>query len=90
MFKLGDGNLVSIAARGPFVFRAYIRDGRLGFIEAFDRDGCSACLHIEGKRKPMSDEFVTRPYRIAGLIRKKKERKCSIVIGKASPKRRRK
>ena len=73
-FRLKDGTEVSLSARGPFVFRCLIRANGCDLIQASDRDGCSAILHIAGERKPPTPEIIPRPYRIKGLIRKKKAR----------------
>jgi len=72
LFRLNDGTQVSLSARGPFVFRCLIRANGCDLIQASDRDGCSAILHIAGERKPPTPEIVPRPYRIKSLIRKPK------------------
>ncbi len=71
VFRLADGTEVSMAARGPFTFRRHCKQGRVEYIEAADRDGANAILHIKGKRKTVDEAIVARPYRIKGTIRKK-------------------
>lgn len=74
MFLLRDGSTVSLKAPGPYEFLSYVQANGYDYIEAKDRDGCSAILHIAGERKPPTPEIIPRPYRIKGLIRKKKRR----------------
>ena len=72
LFLLRDGTTVSLKAPGPYEFLSYVQADGYDYIEAKDRDGCSAILHIAGERKPPTPEIVPRPYRIRSLIRKKK------------------
>jgi hypothetical protein len=70
LYKLADGTEVPLGARGPFVFRALLKRGSCQLIEAADREGNTAILHIGGRRKRATPEIVTRPYRIKSVIRK--------------------
>jgi hypothetical protein len=69
---LASGVESSMAAKGPFTFRAHHKRGRYEWIEALDKTGQFAPLHIKGKRKAVTPALVTRPYRIVGGVRKKK------------------
>jgi hypothetical protein len=86
LFKLADGTTVPLAAKGPFTFRRYCKRLTCEWIEASDRDGFTAILHIAGRRRKVSPEIVPRPYRITSTIRKKeRQRPCTrIVTGSAS------
>lgn len=75
LFQLADGTQVSVAAHGPFIFRAYVRHGSTEWIEATDRDGGNAILHIKGQRKQVDEALIPRPYTIRSLIRKKHPRR---------------
>lgn len=70
-WRLSDGTLLSLAAKGPFVFRQLCKKGSVEWIEACDRDGANAILHLKGRRKKIDEAMVPRPYRIKSLIRKK-------------------
>lgn len=74
-YRMNDGSLVDIAARGPFVFIKAHQEGDLILIEAFDRNGQHAILHIAGDRRSATPEIVTRPYEIRSTQRK--VRRCS-------------
>ena len=75
VYRLKDGEEISIGARGPFTFRALLRKGHTKFIEASDREGATAILHLGGRRRTPSPEIVPRPYRIKSVIRKKQPRR---------------
>jgi len=75
LFRLADGSTISIKAHGPFTFRAYVRHGTTEWIEATDREGCHAILHIAGQRQQVDEALIPRPYTIRSLIRKKQPRR---------------
>jgi hypothetical protein len=70
-YTLTDGTEVSLSARSPFTFRNFCKAGRIEWIEAMDRDGLNAILHIKGRRKTVDSAIVARPYKIGSTIRKK-------------------
>ena len=72
VYETVEGDQIPIAAKGPFVFRCLHRMQSCLLIEAFDKYGNAAVLHIEGKRTPPFPGFVARPYKIRSLIRRKK------------------
>lgn len=74
-FRLSDGTTVSLAAKGPFLFRAYWKQDGYEWIEALDRDRCFVPLHIAGTRRQIAPQIVPRPYRIRSTIRPKKQRR---------------
>ena len=71
-YVLESGESVSIAARGPFVFIAAQEDAGRVLLEAYDRGGCHAILHVKGSRTPGDDRIVPAPYVIKGVKRKVK------------------
>ena len=71
LWRKDDGQKTSIAARGPFVFLEHCQRGKLEWIEALDKNGSFAALHIAGRRRKISPQIVTRPYRIKGRVRKR-------------------
>jgi hypothetical protein len=71
---LANGTEVRLAAKGPFTFKAWVKQGGCEIIEALDRDGCFAPLHIAGHRHQSVPEIIPRPYRIKSTIRKKERR----------------
>jgi hypothetical protein len=75
IFVLKDGSTVSLAARGPFQFEAYVQADGYDFIEARDRDGCSAVLHLSGQRQTASPEIIGRPYRLKKVFHKQSPRR---------------
>jgi len=75
VFILKDGSTMSIAARGPFQFEAYVQADGYDFIEARDRDGCSAVLHLSGQRQTASPEIIGRPYRLKKVFRNQQPRR---------------
>lgn len=74
-WRLTDGTLINIAARGPFVFRCLWRRGAYSYVEAIDKEGQYAILHLTGRRERIDDALITRPYRIKSTIRAKKGRR---------------
>ncbi len=75
LFQLSNGTTVSLAAKGPFTFRAYCKQDGYEWIEALDRDRCFVPLHIAGTRRQIAPQIVPRPYRIRSTIRPKKQRR---------------
>lgn len=71
LFRLADGTEIPMAAKGPFTFRCYCRRGSFEYLEAFDKAGNFAILHLKGRRRKGCPEIVPRPYKIRSLIRKK-------------------
>jgi hypothetical protein len=70
-YRLPDGTKVSLAARGPFTFLAHCKRGRRSWIDALDREGNYAPLHVEGRRRRITPALVPRPYVIRSTIRRK-------------------
>lgn len=73
-WKQADGTRASLAARGPFRFVACVKRGTCVVIEALDKDGAFAPLHVEGRRRRVSSSLVPRPYVIKGTVRKRVKR----------------
>jgi hypothetical protein len=69
-YRLSDGTKVSLAAAGPFTFVRCHRRGKYVLIEALDRDGCFAPLHVAGRRARITPALVPRPYVIRSTVRK--------------------
>jgi hypothetical protein len=87
-WRLSDGTLINMAARGPFLFRCYWTRGAYSHVEATDRTGATAILHLTGRREQIDPSLIPRPYKIKSTIRKKKGRQpCSTVTGLACKKR---
>jgi hypothetical protein len=70
-YRLADGTRASLAARGPFTFVACVRRGKCVVIEALDKAGAFAPLHVEGRRRRVTPSLMPRPYVIKGTVRKK-------------------
>lgn len=64
-----EGEKVAMVAKGPFVFRAHCKRGRVEWVECFDRDGHAAVLHIAGRRATIMPGLVCRHYKIVGKKR---------------------
>jgi hypothetical protein len=75
LFRMANGDEVKLGAKGPFTFLAYTKRGAAEVIEALDRDGAFVPMHIRGRRRKVTAEIVTQPYRIKGTIRKKQPRR---------------
>jgi len=75
LFRMANGEEVKLGAKGPFTFLAYTKRGSAEVIEALDRDGAFVPMHIKGRRRKVTAEIVTQPYRIKGTIRKKQPRR---------------
>ena len=73
-WKASNGVEASLKAPGPYKFVAYVKRGVIGWIEAYDKNGCIAILHVEGRRKKVDCAIVARPYRVIGKKRPKKQR----------------
>lgn len=71
LFRLRDGSTVPLKAPGPYEFVSYVQADGYDFIEAKDRDGCSAVLHLSGQRQTVSPEIIGRPYELTKVYRKK-------------------
>lgn len=72
LWKCNDGSKISIAAKGPFLFLAFCRRGQCEWVEAIDKAGSHAVLHVGGRRRRVSPQIVAHPYVIVGKKRKKK------------------
>jgi len=72
-YRMPDGTRVSLAAAGPFTFHAYHRRGKAGWIEATDKHGCFAPLHVAGRRRRVTPSLVPRPYVVRSTVRRKKD-----------------
>jgi hypothetical protein len=75
IFRLRDGTTVPLKAPGPYEFVAYVQTDGYDFIEAKDRNGCSAVLHLSGDRPTASPEIIGRPYRLRKVLRTKQRRR---------------
>lgn len=71
-WRLSDGTKVSLSAKGPFRFRGYCKRGTCEWIEATDKNGNFAILHIRGRRRRVDPAIINRPYVITGKKRKPK------------------
>jgi hypothetical protein len=69
-WKGSDGTKVSLTARGPYTFHAHVKRGAVEWIEALDRDGAFAVLHVAGRRKRIDGSLVARPYKVIGKKRR--------------------
>jgi hypothetical protein len=70
LVRLSDGTRVALAAKGPFVFMRHCQRGTCQWIDALDKAGNYAPLHIGGRRRKVTPAMVLRPYRITGTVRK--------------------
>lgn len=68
-WKTGNGEKVSLKARGPYRFVAHTKRGTCECIEAYDKDGQHCVLHVAGRRRRIDGCLVTRPYVITGKKR---------------------
>lgn len=71
-WKLADGTKVSLSAKGPFIFRSFCKRGTCEWIEALDKHGNFAALHLRGRRRRIDRAIVSRPYVITSKKRQKK------------------
>lgn len=74
MWKLADGTKVSLAAKGPFTFRSHCKRGTCEWLEALDKNGNFAALHLGGRRRRIDPAIVSRPYVVTGKKRKRLDR----------------
>jgi len=72
-YRMPDGTQASLAARGPFTFIRCHKRGKFVWIEATDRDGQFAPLHVAGRRRRVTASIVPRPYVIRSTVRRKKD-----------------
>jgi len=70
LWRLKDGTKIALSARGPFRFMAHCQRGTCEWIEALDKGGNFAALHIAGRRRRIDAALVNRPYTITGKKRK--------------------
>jgi hypothetical protein len=68
-WKSSDGQQISLRSKGPYKFVAYARRGAVGWIECYDKSGCLAVLHVEGRRRKIDGAIVTRPYQVTSKKR---------------------
>jgi hypothetical protein len=69
-----DGVDASLKAPGPYRFVQYAKRGAVGWIEAYDKNGNFAVLHVEGRRRKVDPAIVPRPYRVTGKKRAQSQR----------------
>ena len=74
-YRMADGSIVDMAAKGPFVFVNCHREGELVLLEAYDRNGQHTIMHIAGDRRSATEEIIPRPYQIVGT--KRRNIRCS-------------
>lgn len=67
---------IAMTARGPYTFIRVARHRSRVVIEAFDKGGQFAPLHVEGRRRSPCKEIVARPYRVTSKLRSARERKA--------------
>ena len=63
-----DGEQISMASRGPYVFLWAEENNGVTLIHALDRDAFHEVMHISGERKSSIDGMVPRPYKIKGRM----------------------
>lgn len=68
-WKNSEGQKEKYGATGPFIFQRHCKRGSREWIEALDKTGQFAVLHIKGRR-PASAGLVPRPYTIIGKTRR--------------------
>ena len=68
-WKSFDGTKHSLSAKGPFTFLLHCKRNSVEWIEARDKDGNHAVLHIAGRRKKIDGCLVPRPYTVLGKKR---------------------
>jgi hypothetical protein len=66
---VSDGTKLSLKSSGPYTFHCHVVRGAVEWIEALDKNGAFAVLHIKGRRKKIDASLVARPYRITGKKR---------------------
>lgn len=66
--KIGKDK-IPLSSKGPYRFIRLAVHRSRKTIEAFDKTGAFAALHVEGRRKSVDARIVPRPYRITGKKR---------------------
>ena len=81
-YRLDNGTRTTMAAKGPFVFRAYYENGSRRWIEAFD--GSGVCILNLGpqRQSPVVPGLVRRPYRITTIFGDRTMKRDEVQIGK--------
>ena len=69
-FLADNGEHISMADKGPFVFMWAEESKDITLIHALDRDGFHSLLHIKGERKSVVEGLVPRPYVIKNRVTK--------------------
>lgn len=64
-WKASDGTKVRLSSPGPFTFHRYCKRGSVEWIEAVDKNGAFAPLHIAGRRRRIDERLVARPYSVS-------------------------
>jgi hypothetical protein len=70
LFRLGNGETIAMAAKGPFTFVRHCKRGTCEWLDALDRDGNYAPLHVAGRRRKITAAMVLRKYSVTGTVRK--------------------
>lgn len=81
-YRLDNGTRTAMAAKGPFVFRAYFVNGSRRWIEAFDGGGVSILTLGPQCPSPVVPGLVRRPYRITKILGERTMKKDEVKIGK--------
>jgi hypothetical protein len=72
-YRTPGGKIPLSASRaGPFTFKRVSIHGSSIVIEALDKNGAFAPLHVSGRRRSVCKQIVPRPYRVTGKLRPKK------------------
>jgi hypothetical protein len=69
MIRLSTGETVSMSAKGPFLFVRHCKRGTCEWLDALDRDGNYAPLHVAGRRRKITAAMVLRKYCVTGTVR---------------------
>lgn len=69
-----DGQKIALKSYGPYTFHRHCKRGSIEWIEALDKNGSFAVLHIAGRRQKVDASLVPRPYRITGKKRRQLKR----------------
>ena len=87
LWRLADGTRVSIGAKGPFRFHRHCLRWSCEWIEAADKQGCTAVLHLSGRRKRVDPSLIPRPYVVTR--RKRRVDNSGSILDKATKRGRR-
>lgn len=68
-WKNADGSKTSMTSKGPYTFHRHCKRGSYEWIEALDKFGAFAPLHIAGRRRRIDPRIVPRPYVITSKKR---------------------